>query len=131
MKQYDMNAGLDSGGDYLEYLRDDLVNTPIMSVIKEFEELKSKAESLKDVIYLDGVLSVLQNYLKLERDQLVDFGIELMSGDYIHTIKNNHDLCEYVRKLADRRIDIRNNTKHAIGDIHEAPDRNIINDNQK
>lgn len=35
---------------------------PISNAIKQFEELKEKAESLKDMIYLDGVLAVLDTY---------------------------------------------------------------------
>jgi len=32
---------------------------PINAAIAKFEEAKAKAESLKDVVYLDGVLAVL------------------------------------------------------------------------
>jgi hypothetical protein len=36
-------------------------NAKINTAIKEFETLKSKANSLKDVVYLDGVLAVLDS----------------------------------------------------------------------
>lgn len=36
-------------------------NAKINIAIKEFETLKSKANSLKDVVYLDGVLAVLDS----------------------------------------------------------------------
>lgn len=36
-------------------------NAKINIAIKEFETLKSKANSLKDVVYLDGVLTVLDS----------------------------------------------------------------------
>jgi hypothetical protein len=36
-------------------------NEKINIAIKEFENLKSKAESLKDIMYLDGVLAVLDS----------------------------------------------------------------------
>ena len=36
-------------------------NAKINTAIKEFETLKSKANSLKDVMYLDGVLAVLDS----------------------------------------------------------------------
>lgn len=39
-------------------------NAKINIAIKEFETLKSKANSLKDVVYLDGVLTVLDSIKK-------------------------------------------------------------------
>jgi hypothetical protein len=36
-------------------------NAKINMAIKEFETLKSKANSLKDIVYLDGVLAVLDS----------------------------------------------------------------------
>jgi hypothetical protein len=42
--------------------------TPIQQAIAEFERLKAKAERLKDVLYLDGVITVLSTYLFAERE---------------------------------------------------------------
>lgn len=40
-------------------MHDDEVNAKIQKAIEKFEEAKSNASSFRDVIYLDGVLSVL------------------------------------------------------------------------
>ena len=42
----------------------------------------------------------------IELSLLEKFGIYLMSGDHIYTITNNHDLCEYVKREAQRYIEI-------------------------
>jgi len=44
--------------------------TPIQQLIKKFENLKSKAESLKDIIYLDGVLAVLDTSIEPEKEYI-------------------------------------------------------------
>ncbi len=46
------------------------METPITKAIKQFEELKNKAESFRDVIYLDGVLSVLDTIKPYEKEVL-------------------------------------------------------------
>lgn len=46
------------------------METPIAKAIKQFEELKEKAPSLKDMIYLDGVLAVLDTIKPYEEEML-------------------------------------------------------------
>ena len=47
------------------------METPINKAIKQFEELQEKAESLKDVLYLDGVLAVLENIKPYEKEVII------------------------------------------------------------
>lgn len=42
--------------------------TPIQKAIEKFETLKQKSENLRDVIYLDGVLTVLEQLLPYEEE---------------------------------------------------------------
>lgn len=42
--------------------------TPVEKLIREFEELKEKASSIKDKLYLDGVLAVLETNRTYERE---------------------------------------------------------------
>ncbi len=42
-------------------------STPIEKVIKEFERLKEKAPSIRDMVYLDGVLAVLDSHKEYEK----------------------------------------------------------------
>lgn len=44
--------------------------TPIKQVIKKFEDLKAKAEALRDIIYLDGVLAVLETSMEDEKEYI-------------------------------------------------------------
>jgi len=42
----------------------------------------------------------------IDKQELEEFGIYLMSGDHIYTITNNRELCEYVKKEAERYTEI-------------------------
>lgn len=42
--------------------------TPIETAIKKFEELKAKSESVRDIIYLDGVMAVLDSVKEYEKN---------------------------------------------------------------
>lgn len=44
------------------------METPINKAIGIFEDLKSKAQNLKDVVYLDGVLAVLDSIKPYEKE---------------------------------------------------------------
>ena len=44
--------------------------TALQQAIAEFTAAKAKAESLVDLIYLDGVLAVLDTFLPTERQQI-------------------------------------------------------------
>jgi len=44
--------------------------TPICEAIKEFERLKNLSETVKDIVYLDGVISVLETFKEKEKDFL-------------------------------------------------------------
>ena len=44
--------------------------TPIQKAIGEFEQAKNKATKVIDVIYLDGVLSILESILPYENKYL-------------------------------------------------------------
>lgn len=44
------------------------METPIAKAIKQFEDLKEKAPNLKDMIYLDGVLAVLETIKPYEKE---------------------------------------------------------------
>ncbi len=46
------------------------MKTPINKAIEEFERLQSKAKDLKDVIYLDGVLAVLDTMKDYEKESI-------------------------------------------------------------
>ncbi len=46
------------------------MKTPINKAIEQFEELQSKAKNLKDVIYLDGVLAVLDTIKEYEKESI-------------------------------------------------------------
>ncbi len=41
--------------------------TPIEKSIKEFERLKSKADTVRDMVYLDGVMAVLDSMKEYEK----------------------------------------------------------------
>lgn len=56
------------------------METPINAVIKKFEELKDKTfetGNLKDVIYLDGVLAVLDTFVDYEKKFLKKYKNEI------------------------------------------------------
>lgn len=44
------------------------MKTPINKAIEQFEELKSKAPNLRDMLYLDGVLAVLDSLKPYEEE---------------------------------------------------------------
>jgi len=44
--------------------------TALQSAIDEFETLKSKSESIRDIVYLDGVIAVLTSKLPQEKQDL-------------------------------------------------------------
>lgn len=46
------------------------MKTPINKAIEQIEELQSKAKDLKDVIYLDGVLTVLDTLKSYEKESI-------------------------------------------------------------
>lgn len=46
------------------------IKTPLGQCIEEFKRLQSKAQKLTDVIYLDGVIAVLESRLPSERDMI-------------------------------------------------------------
>jgi len=48
------------------------MKTAIEEAIEEFEILKSKSSKLQDIVYLDGVISVLISKLPKEREQIED-----------------------------------------------------------
>jgi hypothetical protein len=72
--------------------------TALQQAIAEFTAAKAKAESLVDLIYLDGVLVVLDTFLPTERQQIEqafsdgfnDFMVEnyLTAADYYEQTYN-------------------------------------------
>jgi hypothetical protein len=48
------------------------METPIEKTIQEFERLKNEATSIKDAIYLDGVLAVLDSFKEYEKSYIQD-----------------------------------------------------------
>ena len=46
------------------------METPLNKLIKEFERLKGEANTFKDVIYLDDVLTVLDSYKNMKKNIL-------------------------------------------------------------
>lgn len=44
----------------------------ISQAMEEFESLKNKAKSLRDIIYLDGVLAVLEGFKEKECQNIIE-----------------------------------------------------------
>jgi hypothetical protein len=72
------------------------METPLNKPIKEFERLKGEANTFKDVIYLDDVLTVLDSYKEYE-EEYIKF-IELKTKNT--TLHNyNEDIKDVLKKL--------------------------------
>ena len=72
------------------------METPLNKLIKEFERLKGEANTFKDVIYLDDVLTILDSYKEYE-EEYIKF-IELKTKNT--TLHNyNDDIKDVLKKL--------------------------------
>lgn len=72
------------------------METPLNKLIKEFERLKGEANTFKDVIYLDDVLTVLDSYKEYE-EEYIKF-IKLTTNN--KTLHNyNEDVKDFLKKI--------------------------------
>jgi hypothetical protein len=74
--------------------------TPIKKLIKQFEELKEKAPSIRDMVYLDGVLAVLDTNLSYETEYYNKCA-ELNAGKELPTVI---EMEEQILKIIDEEL---------------------------
>lgn len=72
-----------------------IMETPLNKVIEEFERLKDESKTFKDVIYLDGVLAVLDSFKKYEKDYIEHIKLKTINKT-LH--KYNEDIKDILKK---------------------------------
>lgn len=73
-----------------------IMETPLNKIIKEFERLKDKSKTFKDAIYLDGVLAVLDGFKKYEEEYIKFIELKTMNT----TLHNyNEDIKDVLKKI--------------------------------
>lgn len=73
-----------------------IMETPLNKVIKKFERLKDEAKTLNDIVYLDGVLAVLDGFKTYEEEYIKFIELKTMNT----TLHNyNEDIKDVLKKL--------------------------------
>jgi hypothetical protein len=88
------------------------METPITKAIKEFERLKGDSKTLKDIIYLDGVLAILDSFKIYEEKFLND-----LDETFLAEISLDYDSTEYKLVKAKNETEAKKKVSQLYGSV--------------
>lgn len=84
-----VKSGLPEGKRSLPHDEKKIEETPLQAVISKFEILQAKSKTVRDRVYLDGVLAVLDSFIDREIEYAKQVRKETI--DIVHSLKKEID----------------------------------------